>query len=116
MKFIISRQELSELVGRIQNIVAPKTPIPILSNFLLEAQDERLVLTATDLTVAVRISGPAKVILPGASTVPARRFTSLIKELTASHIEVSSNDRDMIQIVADASTFRLNGMPKSEFP
>lgn len=116
MKFIISRQELAELVNRVQNIVAPKTPIPILSNFLLEAQDSRLVLTATDLTVGVRCTGSAKVIEPGATTLPARRFAQLVRELTASHLEISTNNKDITNVVADASTFRIHGLPRAEFP
>src|SRR5437016_2235182 len=106
MKFIISRQELAELVGRVHSIVAPKTPIPILSNFLLEAQGSRLILTATDLTVGVRTSGPCKVIEPGATTLPARRFAQLIRELTACHLEISTNSKDVTSVIADASTFR----------
>lgn len=116
MKFIISRQELAELVSRVHNIVAPKTPIPILSNFLLEAQDSTLVLTATDLTVGVRCTGSAKVLEPGATTLPARRFAQLVRELTASHLEISTNAKDITTIVADSSSFRIHGLPKLEFP
>lgn len=116
MKFIISRQELAELVGRVHNIVAPKTPIPILSNFLLEAHDSSLVLTATDLTVGVRCTGSCKVIEPGATTLPARRFSQLIRELTASHLEISTNSKEITTIVADSSSFRIHGLPKLEFP
>lgn len=116
MKFIISRQELAELVTRVQNIVAPKTPIPILSNFLLEAQDSRVILTATDLTVGIRCTGNAKVLEPGATTLPARRFAQLVRELTASHLELSTNNKDVTNIIADASTFRIHGLPKLEFP
>ena len=116
MKFIISRQELGELVNRVQNIVAPKTPIPILSNFLLEVQDSRLVLTATDLTVGVRCTGSAKVIEPGATTLPARRFAQLVRELTASHIEISTNAKDITTITADSSSFRVHGLPRTDFP
>lgn len=116
MKFIISRQELSELTNRIQNIVAPKTPIPILSNFLIEAIDNRIILTATDLTVGVRCSGQAKIIEPGSTTIPAKRFSQLLKELTAHHLEISTNDRDVTSIVADSSTFKMHGMSKTDFP
>lgn len=116
MKFIISRQELAELVSVTQNIVAPKTPIPILSNFLLEAQDSRVVLTATDLTVGVRCTGSAKVLESGATTLPARRFAQLVRELTASHLEISTNNKDVTTVVADASSFRIPGLPKQEFP
>lgn len=116
MKFIIAREELAELLSRVQNIVAPKTPIPILSNFLLEAHDSTIILTATDLTVGVRCTGNAKVLEPGATTLPARRFSQLVRELTASHIELSTNGKDVTNIVADSSTFRIPGLPRTDFP
>lgn len=116
MKFVISRQELSELISHIQNIVAVKAPVPILSNFLLEAIDSRIVVTATDLTVSVRASKSAKILEPGSITIPARRFGNLLKELTSSHLEISVSGRDVITIVADSSTFKLPGMPKKDFP
>ncbi len=117
MKFIISRQELSELVSRLQNIVAAKTPIPLLSNFLIEATDSRIILTATDLTVGLRcVSNNAKIIEPGATTLPARRVAQLLRELTASVLEISTNARDITQVVANSSTFRIHGLPRGEFP
>jgi DNA polymerase-3 subunit beta len=116
MKFIISREELSELVTRAQNIVGIKAPIPILSNFLLEAQDSRIILTATDLTVGVRCSGSAKVLEPGATTLPARRMAQLVRELTASHVEISTNSKDLTTVVSGSSTFRINGLPRTDFP
>ncbi len=115
MEFIISRQELAELVNRV-NIVAPKTPIPILSNLLLEAKDKQIILTATDLTVGVRCTGQAKVIQEGATTLPARRLAQLLRELTAHHVEISTNDREVTQIKADSSVFKIVGMSKNEFP
>lgn len=116
MKFIISRQELAELVTRVQNIVAPKTPIPILSNLLLEAKEDQIVLTATDLTVAVRCCGAAKVIEEGATTLPARRLAQLVRELTAHSIEITTNEKEVTQIIADSSNFKIVGMSKNEFP
>lgn len=116
MKFLISRQELCDLVHRVQNIVAPKTPIPILSNVLIEAYQDRIVLTSTDLTVGVRCTGAAKVIEEGATTLPAKRFASLLRELTSQHLEISTNDKDVTQITAGSSTFRIRGLPKAEFP
>lgn len=116
MKFIISRQELCELTSRIQNIVAPKTPMPILSNFLIEAMNDHVIITATDLTVGVRCSSAARVIEPGATTIPARRFSNLLKELTSQEIEVSTNERDVTSITANSSTFKLPGLSKVDFP
>jgi DNA polymerase III subunit beta len=116
MKFLISKDELTQLLTNIQNVVAQKPTIPILSNFLIEAGNDELVLTATDLTVGTRCHMPAKILEEGATTLPAKRFYQLIRELTAATIEVSANTSDVSDIVADSSHFRLNGMNKNEFP
>lgn len=116
MHFIISRSELTDLVRTVHDIVAPKTPVPLLSNFLLEAKDSRIILTATDMTVAVRCSGSAKVIQEGSTTLPARRFAQLVRELTSAQVEVSTNDKHMTKVVADSSVFRIPGLAGNEFP
>jgi DNA polymerase-3 subunit beta len=52
----------------------------------------------------------------GSTTLPARKFYQLIKELTASNVEVLTNGSDIAEIVADSSRFKLNGMSKNEYP
>jgi DNA polymerase-3 subunit beta len=116
MKFLMSRNELCTLVNSVQNIVALRTPMPILNNILVDANDSTVTLTATDLTVGIRCAATAKVIEPGATTLPARRFAQLLKEMNASYIEVTSNEKEVSQIVADFASFRLPGMPKGDFP
>jgi DNA polymerase-3 subunit beta len=116
MKFLMARNDLCDLVNSVQNIVALRTPMPILNNILVDASDSKVTLTATDLTVGIRCTASAKVLEPGATTVPARRFAQLLKELGVSYIEVSANDREVSQVVADSATFRLHGMPKADFP
>ncbi len=116
MKFLMSRNELCNLVNSVQNIVAQRTPMPILTNILVDATDSNVTLTATDLTVGIRCSATAKVLEPGATTVPARRLAQLLKELNVAYIEVSANEKEVSQIVAESATFRLHGMPKGDFP
>jgi len=116
MKFLMSRNELSGLVNGLQNIVAQRTPMPILSNILVEADGDKVIFTATDLTVGVRCSGTAKVSKSGATTLPAKRFSQLLKELSVSYVEISANDKEVSQIVTESASFRLNGMPRADFP
>lgn len=116
MKFIISTQELNYLISKCLNIVAQKATVPILGNILVTAKGDKLTLTATDLTVGVRCATDAKILEEGATTLPAKRFAQLIRELTAANVEVSTNENDVTEIVADSSRFRLHGMSESEFP
>ena len=116
MKFIISTQELNYLIGKIQNIVSVKPTIPILSNLLIEASNDELVLTATDLTVGIRCNTEVKILEEGATTLPAKKFAQLVRELTHANVEISSNSNEITTVIAGTSRFKLNGISKEEYP
>lgn len=116
MKFLIANNQLNQLLHKLQNVVSAKSTIPILSNILIEAANDELVITATDLTVGMRCFTEAKIIEEGATTLPARRFAQLIRELTTPQIEISSNEEQLTEIIANASRFKLRGMGREEFP
>ncbi len=116
MKFIISKHQLQELTAKLQNIVAQRATVPILSNVLVEAANDELVLTATDLTVGMRCYTDAKIMEEGSTTLPAKRFFQLVRELPEVNVEASSSGQDISQIVAGASRFKLHGMNCDEFP
>lgn len=116
MKFVIATQELNYLISKCLNVVSQKMTIPILSNILIEAVNDELILTATDLTVGVRCYTDAKILEEGATTLPAKKLALLIKELTAVNLEVTTNPNEVTEIVANSSSFKLNGMNKTEFP
>jgi DNA polymerase III subunit beta len=116
MKFIIATQELNYLINKCINAVAQKSTIPILSNFLIEAINDELIITATDLTVGVRCFTEAKILEEGSTTLPAKRFAQLMRELTSVNLEISTNANEITEIIANTSRFKLNGMNKNEFP
>ncbi|MBN4067504.1 DNA polymerase III subunit beta [Simkania negevensis] len=117
MKFVIAKSELMQLINKIQTIVGKSSAtVPILSNFLLEAKGGEIILTATDLTVGLRCQGSAKIIEEGVTTLPARTFFQLVREITAENIEITTNDNEISTISAGSSLFKLHGMSKDEFP
>ena len=52
----------------------------------------------------------------GATTLPAKRLSQLVRELTAPNVEISSNPQDTTLVIAGASRFKLNGMSQQEYP
>ncbi len=104
-------------MSKVQNIVPQQRgTIPILSNILLEADNDELVVTGTDLTVGVRCFTGAKVMQAGSITLPVRHVSQLVREVPAANIEFSTNKNEAVEIVADASRFRIHGMGRDEFP
>jgi len=116
MKLIISRTSLTELIGKIQSIVPVKPSLPVLANILLEAVDDQLILSATDLMVSIRAFTDAKILEEGSITLPAKRFFQLVRELTAPQIELHAATPETIFINSGSSHFKIHGMHKLEFP
>jgi len=116
MKFVISTQELNYLIGKIQNVVPQKPTVAILTHFLIEASHQGLRLTATDLTVGIRCNTEVNVLEEGATTLPAKRFAQLIRELKTASLEISSNGHQVTTLIAGTSRFKLHGMDKLNFP
>lgn len=118
MKFVIAKEQLLELIGTVQSVVgtSQRATIPILANVLVEAVNDELIFTTTDLTVGIRRYTGAKILEEGATTLPARRFFQLVRELPDVNVQVSTTPDDITTVVAGASRFRLHGMSRSEFP
>ena len=116
MKFVLATQELNYLVNKCLSVVGQKSTMPILSNFLIEDYNGELSITATDLSVGVRCFTQAKILEEGATTVPAKKFSSLVRELTALNVEIRTNSHHVTEIIADSSKFKINGMDSAEFP
>jgi DNA polymerase-3 subunit beta len=116
MKVVIPRVELVNLIGKIQSIVPSKPPVPVLGNVLIEAVDDQLIISATDLTVSMRAYAEAKIEQEGSIALPARKFFQLIRELTAPQIEIHCTTPETAFINAGTSHFKMSGMQKSEFP
>jgi DNA polymerase-3 subunit beta len=116
MRFVISTQELNYLLSKCLNVVPLKPSVPILSNILIEAINDELIFTATDLTVGIRCFTDAKIFEEGSTTIPGRRLSQLARELTAMNLEISTNSQEVMEITADSSRFKLHGMGTHEFP
>jgi DNA polymerase III subunit beta len=116
MEISVSRQELLRELTATQSVVERKTTIPILSNFLIEAADDKLTITGTDLDQSMKTSCPAKVKKPGACTIPARKLYDYIKLLGDGDISIKLLENHWVQIRAGRSNTKMVGMARANFP
>src|ERR1700731_191789 len=107
MKFSVSKDKLLEGLQTVQNVVSTRTTLPILSNVLLQASGNELKLTTTDLDVGVRGSVEATVEKPGATTLPARRLFTIIRELPTSDVQIEVDSKNVASIRSGPSFFKI---------
>jgi DNA polymerase-3 subunit beta len=116
MEITVSRQDLVKELTATQSVVERKTTIPILSNFLIEAEGEQLSITATDLDQAIRTSAPVKVKKPGSCTIPARKLYDYIKLLPDGEISIKLLENHWVQIRSGRSNTKIVGMARANYP
>ncbi len=116
MEISVNRQLLLRELTATQGVVERKTTIPILSNFLLEADQDRLTITATDLDQSIRTSCAAKVKKSGSCTIPARKLFDYIKLLPDGEISIKLMENHWVQIRLGRSNTKMVGMARVNFP
>src|SRR5438309_6209994 len=116
MEISVSKSELLRELTATQGVVERKTTIPILSNFLFEAADDRLTITATDLDLSLRTSCAATVKREGSCTIPARKLYDYVKLLPEGSITNKQMENHWVQIRAGRSNTKMVGMARANFP
>ncbi|MGD0828012.1 MAG: DNA polymerase III subunit beta [Desulfobaccales bacterium] len=116
MQVKINRETLLKGVGRTLGVVDRRGTMPILANFLMQTEANRVRIAATDLEVSFRGFYPAEILEPGAVTIQAHYFFNLIKELPGETLDLSATDRGGMKILAGDSRYQLNGLPSDQFP
>jgi len=116
MEISVSKFELLKELTATQGVVERKTTIPILSNFLFEAADDRLTITATDLDLSLRTSCAAKVKKEGACTIPARKLYDYVKLLPDGDISIKLLENHWVNIRSGRSNTKMVGMARANFP
>ncbi len=115
-EFFVKREDLFEEISQLQGAISRKCSIPILNNILMQATGQALFLTATDLDLSIRTSCPAKVVKPGAFTIPARKLYDYLRLLPNGDVSLKVLSNNWIQMRSGRSHTKIVGLPHTNFP
>ena len=116
MKFKVQKDNLITAIQVVQNIITAKSALPILSNILIETQQEAIRLTATDLDIGITCVIPVDIQEQGAITIPAKRFSDIVKEFPVDIVSVTTKKNNLVVIDSELCQFKIMGLAKEEFP
>ncbi|MEJ2363110.1 MAG: DNA polymerase III subunit beta [Deltaproteobacteria bacterium] len=116
MELTIQRDDLLRGLQKCQSVAERRSSMPVLSNVLLEAKDQQLHLTATNLEVSFTGSHPAEIVKEGAVTIQARKFYEIVKELPFPEIRLIEKENQWVNISSGATEYNLVGLPADDFP
>jgi DNA polymerase-3 subunit beta len=116
MELTINRLDLHKALQKVITAVPSKTTLPILTNVLLTVEKKTVTITGTDLEISVKTSVPADVVEEGATTVSARTFNEIVRELPDTGLRITSDERQRVTITTDRGTYTLMGQSPEDYP
>ncbi|MBT3169212.1 MAG: DNA polymerase III subunit beta [Candidatus Cloacimonetes bacterium] len=117
MKFSIEKSDLQANIQSLYNIVPSKNTMPILTNYLIEANSEnnKMKFTATDLEITVVVEFEASIAESGKIAVSAKNLNEIITTLPEAIVHFILEE-DNLKILCEKSKFNLLCADHSQFP
>jgi DNA polymerase-3 subunit beta len=117
MKIQVSQEELSYGIQVVQRAVAAKTTLPVLTGILCRADEQGLLLCATDQEIGIQCRLPATVAQSGQAVIPARIFGDLVRRLPSAMVEIEvDQNTNIAEISSQRARFSVHGFDPAEFP
>ena len=120
MKFKIKKNILLEGLNNVSKAISSKNIVPILSGIKFDLTREKLVLTASDNDITIRVEitkeNIEEIISTGSIVIKGKYILDIIKKLDVEFINIEIVDDHKIFIYTDNSEFSLNGIDSKEYP
>ena len=125
MKITCIQENLARGLRVVNRAVPSRATLPITQNILIEAEDARLKLSATDLELSITTWVGAQIEATGSITLPARTLIDTVSSFDMGRVEIEVTDepygahiKTTTQSGSGPATIDtdLRGAPKDDFP
>ena len=116
MQILCPQPQLVNAVQKVYRAVATTTTLPAITGILLQAHDNNLTLTGTDLDMGIIYRFPVEIIEEGDLLLPGRIFTEMVRRLPPTTLSLRSLDASAVEISYQQSRVQLNSFDPSQFP
>jgi len=118
MQFSIKRDDLLRSLNFVQGVVEKKNTLPILSNVLIDAKNNKISIVATDLDLVFydEIDG-VKIIKEGSTTTSATILYDILRKISSNaEINFDLKTENKLSLKTENSDFNLLCLPTDNFP
>ncbi len=110
------QENLAKGLGIVGRAVATRSTLPVLSHILLETDQSRLKLAATNLEIGITCWVGAMIEQEGSITVPGRIFSELISSFAADKVVALQTKGASLHVTCAGYEGNLRGISAEEFP
>lgn len=116
MELLFYKDDLLQATKLLQSAVGRPNEMPILAYLLINAQKDKIQMSATDLEISIKIQVKGTIIQPGSITIPARKLFDLIREIPPSVVKLTKTVNARARLECEHGRYTMIGLPVDEFP
>lgn len=115
MKLSIKQDNLAKALNVVGRVATARVGLPILANVLIRTDENKLIVAATNLEVAIITKLNAQIKEQGAIAVPARLLTEFVGNLPHTNIDLET-DETKLKISAGGYKSVINSTVADDYP
>ncbi len=113
----VLQENLAKSLNIVTKAVDSNPPLPVLANVLLETEDSRLKISATNLEMSITMWLGAKVEQSGSITLPAKTFGELVSSLSRERVDLRLDAAThTVHLRCGVQTSNIRGIDADEYP
>lgn len=113
----VLQENLAKSLNTVTKAVDSNPPLPVLANVLLETEDSRLKVSATNLEMSITVWIGAKVEQAGSITLPAKTFSELVNNLSPERVDMRLDaSTHTVHVRCGIQSSNVRGIDADEFP
>lgn len=115
MEATVLQSSLKKTLEQVKNIIPGRSLTPELENILIEATNNRLYISATNMETAIRTYIDAEVSEPWSTCIPGRLLYEFVKNIPDGRIVLLLVD-DKLQLITDGIVTTFNALDEQYYP
>jgi len=116
MRFFCKQEEFIKALNMAGKAIDSQSTLPVLSNILLNGENQKLEIFATNLEISIKVAIDVDLKNEGKITVPSRMLTSWVNFIKGGEIEVKTEENETITLKTAEAKTKIKGMSAEEFP
>lgn len=113
----VLQENLAKSLNTVTKAVDSNPALPVLANVLLETEDSRLKLSATNLEMSITVWIGAKVEQAGSITLPAKTFSELVNNLSRERVDMRLDAAThTVSVRCGIQSSNVRGIDADEYP
>lgn len=116
MRIICSKNNLLNGFLTVQKAVSSRSSLPILEGILIEVEEKKIKLVATDLEIGIESYIEGEILEEGSVVLSSKIIVDLIRKLPDASVEIKTDENNRTWIQCASSEFVIQGQSGLDFP